>query len=126
MAIVRNDRAQTVGLVTLEDVVEAIVGELEDEYDVMPGYVVPVSEIRFLAGGGVSLAKLRAKTNFELPDVATNLNDWLCAQYHKLPPIEYAVTFGDLVFIVRKIRRSKIYEVMVEKRLPNRPAALSA
>ncbi len=126
MAVVRSDRSQTVGLVTLEDVVEAIVGDLEDEYDIMPTYVVPVSEIRFLAGGGVSLATLRSKTKFELPNISTNLNDWLCAQYQKLPPIEHAIPFGDLVFIVRKIRRSKIYEVMVEKRLPTRPAALSA
>jgi len=49
----------------------------------------------------------------------------LCAQYQKLPPIEHAVPFGDLVFIVRKIRRSKIHEVMVEKRLQTRPAALT-
>ncbi|MFA5183699.1 MAG: CNNM domain-containing protein [Syntrophales bacterium] len=116
MAVVKNDQAKTVGLVTLEDVVEAIVGDLEDEYDVLPGHVIPISEVRFLAGGGVSLATLREKTKFDLPELPASLNDWLCALYKNLPPIERAIPFLDLVFIVRKIRRSKIHEVMVEKR----------
>ncbi|MBU0716482.1 MAG: DUF21 domain-containing protein [Verrucomicrobia bacterium] len=124
MAVVRNDQARTVGLVTLEDVVEAIVGDLEDEYDVMPSHVIPISEIRFLAGGGVSLATLRAKTKFDLPELPTNLNDWLCSLYQNLPPIEHAIPFLDLMFIVRKIRRSKIHEVMVEKRHQTKPPAM--
>jgi putative hemolysin len=118
MAVVKDDQGKTAGLVTLEDVVEAIVGELEDEYDVLPNYVIPISEIRFLAGGGVSLATLKAKTKFDLPELSANLNDWLCELYRNLPPIERAIPFADLVFIVRKIRRSKINEVMVEKRRP--------
>lgn len=116
MAVVKNDQTKTVGLVTLEDVVEAIVGDLEDEYDVLPRHVIPISEIRFLAGGGVSLAALKQKTKFDLPELPTILNDWLCALYKNLPPIERAIPFADLVFVVRKIRRSKIHEVLVEKR----------
>lgn len=123
MAVVKNDQARTVGLVTLEDVVEAIVGDLEDEYDVMPSHVIPISEIRFLAGGGVSLATLRAKTKFDLPELPITVNDWLCALYQNLPPIERAIPFADVVFIVRKIRRSKIHEVLVEKRHPTPPVA---
>lgn len=124
MAVVKDDQAKTVGLVTLEDVVEAIVGDLEDEYDILPSHIIPISEIRFLAGGGVSLAALRAKTKFNLPELTTNLNDWLCALYKNLPPIERAIPFADLVFIVRKIRRSKIHEVLVEKRHQTPPAAM--
>lgn len=124
MAVVRNDRDKTAGLVTLEDVVEAIVGDLEDEYDVLPSHVFSISEIRFLAGGGVSLAKLREKTKFDLPVLATTLHDWLCALYRSLPPIEHAIPFGDVIFIVRKIRRSKIHEVLVEKRHQTLQAAI--
>ena len=109
---------------TLEDVVEAIVGDLEDEYDVLPSHVIPISEVRFLAGGGVSMATLRAKTKFDLPELPTNLNDWLCSLYQNLPPIEHAIPFSDLVFIVRKIRRSKIHEALVEKRHQTKPVAL--
>jgi len=121
MAVVRDDQAKTVGLVTLEDVVEAIVGELEDEYDIMPSHVYPISKIRFLAGGGVSLATLREKTKFNVPELSTNLNDWLCSLYHNLPPIERVIPYLDMVFIVRKIRRSKIHEVVVEKRRQDLP-----
>lgn len=50
IAVVRNDEGKTVGLVTLEDVVEAIVGNIDDEYDVLPAYVYRIAEGRFLAG----------------------------------------------------------------------------
>ncbi|MBI2442165.1 MAG: HlyC/CorC family transporter [Lentisphaerae bacterium] len=124
MAVVRNDHGRTVGLVTLEDVVESIVGEIEDEYDVLPTYVYPISEVRFLAGGGVSLSTLRQKTGLALPDQPDNLHDWLCALHNGLPPIEHAMQFGDVLFIVRKIRRSRIHEVVVERRPPTQPPAM--
>lgn len=118
MAVVRNDQGRTVGMVTLEDVVEVIVGDLEDEYDVLPTYIYPISEVRFLAGGGASLKALREKTQFDLPDLPQSVHDWLCSRHAKLPPIEHAIQFQDIAFIVRKIRRSRIHEVMVEKRPP--------
>ncbi|MDD5676392.1 MAG: CNNM domain-containing protein [Kiritimatiellae bacterium] len=123
MAVVKNDQAKTVGLVTLEDVVEAIVGDLEDEYDVLPSNVIPISDIRFLAGGGVSLATLRAITNFDLPELPTTLHDWLCSLNHDLPHAERTIPFKDMTFVVRKIRRSKIHEVLVEKRSRVLPSA---
>lgn len=123
MAVVRDDQGKTVGLVTLEDVVEAIVGDLEDEYDVLSSNIYPVSEVRFMVGGGVTLAELKQKTGFDLPALATSVHDWLCELNHGLPHIEHAIPYKDIVFIVRKIRRSKIHEAMVEKRVPALPAA---
>ncbi len=120
IAVVR-DGARTAGLVTVEDVVEAIVGDLEDEYDVLPTYLYPISEQRFLAGGGITLRALREKTRFELPDAPISLHDWLSGRPGGPPRIEQAVPVGEVVAIVRKIRRSKIHEVIIEKRAA-RPA----
>lgn len=116
MALVRDDNGRMVGLVTMEDVIEAIVGDIEDEYDMLPVHVHKLSDIRFLVGGGITMAALREKTGFDVPDEPTVLHDWLCQKHGKLPVVETTVMYNNIVFIMRKIRRSKIHEVVVERR----------
>ena len=52
IAIVRDSLGRTGGLVTLEDVIESIVGDISDEYDLLPEYVLKIAENRFMVGGG--------------------------------------------------------------------------
>jgi len=117
IAVVKDENGKTAGLVTIEDIVEAIVGDLEDEYDVVPIYVHKLADVRFLAGGGVTMSKLREVTGFvDVPDLPMLVNDWVCQHLQKTPTVETKIPQGDLVFIVRKVRRSKIHEMIVEKR----------
>ncbi len=118
MAVVKNDAGRTVGLVTLEDVVEAIVGNIDDEYDRLPAYVYRIAEGRFLAGGGISLAALKEQTGLEVPEPALCLHDWLGTLTSAAPAIEQKIGYQNLVFTIRKLRRSKIHEVIVDKRSP--------
>lgn len=115
IALVRDEAGRTAGLVTIEDVVEAIVGDLEDEYDVLPTYVYRLSDIRFLAGGGVALAALKKQTGFALPDEPVTINDLLMNLTGGLPTVETKIKYQNVTFIVRKMRRSKIHEVIVER-----------
>ncbi|MBA4387360.1 MAG: hypothetical protein C0404_05225 [Verrucomicrobia bacterium] len=116
MAVVKDDSGKVVGLVTMEDVIEAIVGDIEDEYDVLPAHVHKLSDIRFLVGGGITLQTLKEQTGFDVPQEPTCLHDWLCGLHGKIPPVETTIAYKNLVFIVRKLRRSKIHEVIVDKR----------
>lgn len=117
MAVVRDASGKVVGLVTMEDVIEAIVGDIEDEYDILPTHVHRLSDVRFLVGGGVNLQQLKEKTGFDVPVETTCLHDWIVAMHHgKIPPVETTITYKNFVFIMRKIRRSKVHEVIVEKR----------
>jgi putative hemolysin len=114
IALVRDDTGRTVGLVTIEDVVEAIVGDLEDEYDLLPTHVIHLSDVRYLVGGGVTLSKLKSETGFDLPDEKITVSDLLLSVSKKNPTIESKIAYKDVIFIVRKMRRSKIHEVIVE------------
>ncbi|MFA7160506.1 MAG: CNNM domain-containing protein [Kiritimatiellia bacterium] len=115
IALVRDDSGRTVGLVTIEDVVEAIVGDLEDEYDLLPAHIIHLSDVRFLAGGGVTLAALKARTGFDVPEEKVNISDLLMSIAKKIPAIESRIPYKNLTFIIRKMRRSKVHEVIVEK-----------
>ncbi len=121
IAVVKNIAGRTVGLVTLEDVIEAIVGNLEDEYDVLPDYVFRIAEGRFLAGGGISVKALKDKTRLDLPDEPSALDDWLCGLIPADPAVEQKIPYRGLVFTIRKIRRSKIHEVIMERKPASNP-----
>jgi len=115
MAIVKSPDSKTVGVVTLEDVTEAIIGEIHDEYDIMPNFAYNLAESRFLVGGGIDLKTLREKTGADLPDQPVSLNDWLFQVFPQPPKVEAKLSYKGFNFIIRKMRRSKIYEVIVEK-----------
>jgi putative hemolysin len=115
IAVVRDSGGKTAGLVTLEDVIEAIVGKISDEYDILPNYIFQISEKRFLVGGGLSLPSVKEKTGCPFPPLSISLNEWLLQKFSRNPKAEDKVTAEGMTFIVRKVRRSRIYEVILEK-----------
>jgi CBS domain containing-hemolysin-like protein len=116
IAGVKDDAGKTVGLITLEDIVESIVGSLNDEYDMLPTFLYPITEDRFVAGGGVPLSEMREKVAPSMPESAMALNDWLMGQCKVKPKTEGRLNYRNLTFTVRKISRSKIHEVIVDVR----------
>lgn len=116
IAVVKDAQDHTTGLITMEDVIEAIVGDIEDEYDILPTYLYAICELRYLAGGGVTVAALRAQLGNELPELRTSLNEWLQSLLPHSPKVEECIETHGFLFTVRKLRRSQIYEVIVEKR----------
>lgn len=114
IAIVRDAGAKVAGLVTLEDVLESIVGEMDDEYDILPTYFYQIAANRYLAGGGIGLKALRERSGISLPDSDQTLNDWLMVSFGRRPSVEDTLSYEGNVFITRKVRRSKIFEVIIE------------
>ncbi len=114
IAIVKDARGKVAGLVTLEDVIESIMGEIQDEYDLLPVYFYQIAANRFLAGGGVSLRSLREKAGLDLPDSHKTLNEWLMELFGRTPKVEEEISYKGNIFITRKVRRSNIHEVIIE------------
>lgn len=114
MAIVQDERKKTLGLVTLENVIEIIVGQLEDEYDTPPDYVVQLSEHRFRVGGGVALAQLHKQISQSIPNTDQPLSDWMAPDGKMISQKETS----DIIFRVRKVTRGKIHDVILERKNP--------
>ena len=77
MAIVRDENGRTLGLVTLEDVIEEFLGELEDEFDRLPARLYALAGGTWLAGGAVPLAKLRAEIDLTIDSEKKNVSEWI-------------------------------------------------
>jgi CBS domain containing-hemolysin-like protein len=114
IALVRNEPdGQIMGLLTLEDVVEELVGEIEDEFDKLPKMLQALSGGVWIVGGGVPVADMTAKIGIEVEATKDILSAWLIRHFQCIPRLGQVITIADRDFTVRRMRRGKLFEVLV-------------
>jgi putative hemolysin len=118
LAIVRDEEGRTLGLVTLEDLVEELVGELEDEFDRLPRLFHPLSGGTWMVGGGVPVKEVAARLGLELPDTEGTTSAWLIRRFGRVPRGNEAHRVSGAEFHVRRTRRGKVFEVAVTRHAP--------
>ncbi len=125
IALVRDVDSRVVGLVTLEDILEELVGEIEDEYDRLPAHIVE-SGSSWVAGGGISVDRLKATTGIDIsvdPPAAgaRTLSDWVSGHLGREVRGGEIVERGAVRVVVRKVRRKKVQEAQVSRFEQGRP-----
>jgi putative hemolysin len=118
IALVRSAAGSVVGLVTLEDLIEELIGEIEDEYDRLPVQIV-ASGNGWVVGGGLGLERLREVSGLDflrdLPASGARTVSELVTGHLQTPLVGgEVVRRNDLRLVVRKVRRQKVLEAQVE------------
>jgi putative hemolysin len=113
MAIVRDPGGSTRGLVTLEDLVEELVGEIEDEFDRLPRMSHSLSGGTWMMGGGVTVSVLNATAGTHIPDEHETVSAWIIKRLGRLPKAGEIMQEGKTTITVRRVRRGKVFEIMV-------------
>jgi putative hemolysin len=113
MAVIRDANIRTLGLVTLEDVIEELVGDLEDEFDRLPRMVHPLSKGVWVMGGGVVMGELATRIGMTCALPSQILSDWMVQKTGSVPQIGQAITECGFDFTVRRMRRGRVFEVLV-------------
>jgi CBS domain containing-hemolysin-like protein len=113
MAIVRDAAGRTAGMVTLEDIIEELVGDIQDEFDRLPKGVEELSEGVWIAGAGSSVADVAGPTGTNLQPAEETLATWLAARLGRMPAAGDVISAEGLEFTVRRTRRGKAYDVSV-------------
>ncbi len=112
IAIVVDEYGGVEGIVTLEDVVEEIVGEIHDEYDIEEVEFRQLGPGRYLVDGAVSLRTVNRRFKLELPEGhATTLAGYLLQIMGKIPTEGESCDEGGILFRVRRMEDRRIEEV---------------
>ena len=88
LAFVQDEHGTLLGIVTLENVLESLVGNLQDEFDNEPPEIIDQRDGKFLIDGDVSLDEMNERFNLELEaDDADTLSGFIVERFgHKLKP----------------------------------------
>ena len=114
IAIVVDEFGSTVGLVTAEDALEQIVGELEDEFDVVPRVLPPIADVMEM-DGTTPLRDLTTQLRWSFPREAgvETLAGFLLTQLGRLPIVGDQITHEGRVFLISEMQERRIARVRV-------------
>jgi putative hemolysin len=119
IAIVSDEYGGTAGLVTIEDILEEIVGEIHDEYDDEEPEVEQEEGKRFWVSGRLTLDELSELLgqDFSQHDVAT-VGGLVYEAFGRVPRPGEAVSIGAYKLVVERVRRRRIERVYFERHQP--------
>ena len=121
MAVVSDEFGGTAGLVTLEDVIEEIVGDIRDEHD-LDTPIQSMGDGRVVADGSVALADLSLALGKALPDDGEfeSIGGLIVSRAGHVPKAGATLQVGGLKLIVREADEKRVVKVEI---VPERPAA---
>ncbi|MEG1543376.1 MAG: hemolysin family protein [Tannerellaceae bacterium] len=110
MAVVVDEFGGTAGIVTLEDLVEEIFGEIEDEHDTKSYVAKKVGEGEYLLSGRMEIDALNEMFNLELPesDDYVTIAGYILHFYQKFPKLNESVEIDKYTFKIVKVTATKI------------------
>jgi len=116
MAIVVDEYGSVAGLVTIEDLVEEIVGDIQDEYDREENLYEQVTQYEYIFDAKINLDEFNElmDTDLENEDYET-LGGFLLGQLDKIPVPGDTITYKNLTFAVLTTRGLRITKVKVER-----------
>jgi putative hemolysin len=126
IALIKNAAGRVMGMITLEDILEELVGDIRDEYDRLPHHAMP-SGPAWVVGGGITVEKLKETAGFDLtgnlPSAgAKTLDEWIRGCLGR------GVEGGEILerdgfrVVIRKVRRQMVLEAQVA-RMPSESAS---
>ena len=116
IAIVVDEWGGTEGLVTLEDVVEEVMGEIRDPYDQDESNVLKQSDGSFIVEGSITIYDLEEETDIEFPEDRDydTLGGFILDILTDIPQTGEQVEFNDMVFTVQTVENNRIGKIKIQ------------
>jgi magnesium and cobalt exporter, CNNM family len=117
MAIVIDEYGGTAGLVTMEDIIEELVGEIWDEHDEVIEWFKKIGEDKYLISCNADIDDMFDLFNIvpdEEIDVST-VNGWLTMIFEEIPEEGGRIIYKDLDITVTKAEAKRVLEICVER-----------
>jgi len=115
MAVVLDEYGGTAGLVTIEDLLEEIVGEIFDEYDIEQELYEKIGDNRYIFDARISIDDLNELLGLELPSEEwDSLGGLMYNLMGKIPKQGETVVYSNLRLTAHRVLGKRIYKVLLE------------
>lgn len=114
MAVVIDEYGQTAGIISMEDILEEIVGNILDEYDEEETNIVKTGENTYLLNGLTTLEELEDKLDIHIEeDSYDTMNGYLISELGHIPSEDEApvITIANYQYEVRKVKNKMISQI---------------
>ena len=119
IAIVVDEYGGTAGLVTMEDILEEIVGEIYDEYDLVDLPYKQIDDTTYLFNGGISIDEAQKVLDVEIPEGDYDtISGYLINELGRLPEEHEKIEINTdkVLYTIEKVKERRILKVRAEKK----------
>jgi putative hemolysin len=118
LAMVVDEYGGTAGLVTVEDVVEELVGEIRDEYDIEAEPIVRESDESFVFSAKVGIGEMTDRLGIEIEDGEfETVGGFVLASVGRVPAVGERLEIGRLDVEILEAERRRIHKVRIRRRI---------
>ena len=115
MAIVRDEYGGTAGLVTVEDLLEEIVGEIRDEYDIEEPLIQVLDDDHAVVNARMNIDDLNEQMNIEIPESEgyETIGGFVFDMFGRQANEGESISYANLDFIVEKVEGGRLHSIAV-------------
>ena len=119
-AVIIDEFSSVLGIVTLEDIVEEIVGEIDDEYDEVEQSIVDLGQGEYLIDGSLNIDEVNdvCETSFDSEDFES-IGGLVLGQCNGSPEINQEIIIDSVIFTIKEIDKNRIVLLHLKKGFEN-------
>ncbi|MFA6692948.1 MAG: hemolysin family protein [Acholeplasmataceae bacterium] len=114
LAIVKDEYGGTLGVVSMEDILEELVGDIWDEHDEIVEQIIKIDESHYKVKGHADLEDLFELIGIDVELDVSTVNGWVTDELGKIPTAGDQFRFQNLLVSVMSADMKKVLEVMIE------------
>ena len=118
VAVVVDEYGGTWGIVTMEDILEELVGEIWDEHDEEEVFLRKLAPDTWLVDAGMDFDDFAAFFHLKTDSEMVSVSGWVMEQFGRVPEAGDSFTFDDLAVRVTRVENHRIEEIQVTRQTP--------